>query len=306
MGYVPNTATIVDLLEEEWRIIDKTGVEALLLDSMVPNIITIKPTEWALNSTINLVLDPVGENTSEQGGWSLASIPLEQEFNLGFEPKTSLAWVWQRTGDLPVHDLEMSRKNGIPLDTTTMRRVSAFGVKNLEAFVLKGQQPRGGYAVAASVADGLVGAATAVAASAGSYKTALNLYKDVKTMWQKMIDNSIKGPYDLIADARTWPYLKNLIGTTTRDKEEDLIKDLIGGNIYLSDQMPVPTAADDTCYILVANREEYYRLKYIPLGFEFGAKNVKKKAIPFRAEFLVILEVPEPLAISKMVDGNIT
>lgn len=293
------------LTETEYKEFQKEVVETVILTlPRLEDIITIEDMPWKSQSVWNKANLP----STDIEMWSEFDHALQVESPISFTPTTDKVYRLQSVVRIPVAVLRASRTSGESLDTSTVSSVTRILARELEAFVFQGPIINGNRISSVGLVNQAGNESTFTTTTWGSASGPYETVRDMKG--QLLADGFGTGKLDLIVDTTLAPYLWKLPATDANFSEGERIKQqlLNGGDIYVTPQLPSPTANDGVC-LLVENNPKHYKLrtpKRLGLSdIETWTYDPYTDSLVGRVEGYFVLHVYQPNAICKHTQVDI-
>lgn len=237
---------LAPLIEEEWKQLDEAVVKAarrvLVGRKVLPvyNLadVGVMEVQWdELTEMNSAIISMYGET------------PIEDIIK--YTRKSLIVPIIHKDFRIHWRDLIASRRKGVPLDTANAESAALVVARLEDELILTGEYT-------GSPKLGIEGLATATGrntvASVGAWATSPNAVNTVKNAMEELTVYNFYGPYDLILQPSAFLDAHTFIGNTAV-MQIDKIRELIGGNIYVTSALKAADGGTDNAILMETGAE---------------------------------------------------
>ena len=234
------------LREEEWKQLDEAVVKAVQPVLVGRRVLPVK--QLAGVGVMTVDWDEISE-MSEAVISMYGETPAEDI--VVYTRKSLIVPILHKDFRIHWRDLEASRRFRTPLDTANAEAAALVVAKLEDELILSGE-------IAGKPRLGIEGLTTATGrqtqASGGAWATSPNAVTDITNAMEKLLAENFPSPYDLILQPSAFMDAHSFI-TNTGIMQIEKIKELIGGNIYVTPNLKASDGGTDSAILIKSGAE---------------------------------------------------
>jgi uncharacterized linocin/CFP29 family protein len=234
------------LVEEEWRQLDEAVVRAVQPVLVGRRVLPVK--RLAGVGVMEVQWDEISE-MSEALISMYGETPAEDI--IVYRRKSLIVPILHKDFRIHWRDLEASRRFRTPLDTSNAEAAALAVAKLEDELILCGE-------IAGTTRLGIEGLTTATGrqtkASVGAWATSPNAVTDITEAMELLLAENFPAPYDLILQPSAFMNAHSFI-TGTGIMQIDKIRELIGGNIYITPNLKASDGGTDSAILMKTGAE---------------------------------------------------
>jgi uncharacterized linocin/CFP29 family protein len=234
------------LVEEEWRQLDEAVVRAVQPVLVGRRVLPVK--QLAGVGVMTVDWDEISE-MSEANLSMYGETPAEDI--VIYTRKSLIVPILSKDFRIHWRDLEASRRFRTPLDTANAEAAALAVAKLEDELILSGE-------IAGKPRLGIEGLTTATGrqtkASVGAWATSPNAVTDITDAMELLLAANFPTPYDLLLQPSAYMSAHSFI-TNTSQMQIEKIRELIGGNIYVTPNLKAADGGTDSAILMKAGAE---------------------------------------------------